>query len=423
MKSGLILLIVLALGALAANYMLQDNGYVLINFRGYVIEMSVPVLAFLLVVSYAALRLFIRIWRAPRQLGEAVARRRVRKAGERITQGYIEIGQGNFARGEKLLTKGARNSETPLLNYLAAARAAQAQGDIERRDNWLAMASEQEPRAKETVLLAKAQLQLDAGEQEAARQTLGEVLAMSPRNPEALRLQAEINVARKDWAALENALPVLRKLGKMPIATLDQWTVQCWSALLRDAGGDKARGKALWKSVPRHLRDEPALISARATALAAAGDAGKAESVLRSALKQSWHESLIIVYGQLELPAAAERLKRVETWLRERPEDAVLLRVAARLCVATELWGKARSYYESSAAMRPEPETWHELGRLLQQLGDKEGAFAAYQKGLTQGRAGADVLRLTDPTLGDDNLSDDNRGGRNRGAGSGSSGA
>lgn len=402
MKSGLLLIIVLALGALAANYLLQDNGYVLINFRGYVIEMSVPVLAFLLIIAYVALRLIIRIWRAPRQLGEAAARRRVRKAGERITQGYIEIGQGNFARGEKLLTKGARNSETPLLNYLAAARAAQAQGDTERRDNWLAMAGEQEPRARETVLLTKAQLQLDAGEQDGAGNTLKEVLGLSPRNPEALRMQAEINVAQQNWAALESSLPLLRKLGKMSNATLDQWTVQCWSALLRNCGGEKARINELWKGVPRHLRDNSELIAARAVALVAAGDAGKAESVLRSALNQTWHEALIVAYGQPELPAAAERLKRVENWLRERPEDPLLLRVAARLCVATELWGKARSYYESSVAIRPEPGTWHELGQLLQQLGDKEGAFSAYQKGLTQGRAGADILRLPDPKLGED---------------------
>jgi uncharacterized membrane-anchored protein len=137
----------MALGALAANFLLQDNGYVLINFRGYIIEMSVPIMAFLAILTYISVRFLVRLWRAPKQLGEAAARRRVRKAGERITQGYIEIGQGNFARGEKLLTKGARNSETPLLNYLQAARAAQAQGDIERRDAWLTMASEQEPRA------------------------------------------------------------------------------------------------------------------------------------------------------------------------------------------------------------------------------------------------------------------------------------
>ena len=123
MKTGVFIILTLALGALAANYLLADNGYVLISFRGYVIEMSVPVLAFLLLITYLVVRVLMRMWYAPRRLGELAARRRARIAGDRIVRGYIEMGEGNFSRGEKLLTKGVRNSETPLLNYLAAARA------------------------------------------------------------------------------------------------------------------------------------------------------------------------------------------------------------------------------------------------------------------------------------------------------------
>jgi len=403
-KAGLILLLTLALGALAANYLLQDNGYVLINFSGYVIEMSVPVLILLLLLSYAVVRVFVHVWRAPRQLGAAAARRRLRKAGERITQGYIEMGQGNYSRGEKLLTRGARNSDTPLLNYLAAARAAQAQGDPERRDAWLHMASEQEPRARATVLLSQAEMQLDAGDSAAALVTLQELLTISAQHPEALRLQAEICFANSDWAALEQSLPVLRKLANVPAIRLDEWTRQSWQALLSEAGDDKARGKALWKSLPRHLRDEPELVAARAQSLVAAGESAQAESLLRAALQQTWNPQLIIRYGELTEPTAAERLRRIEKWLQGRPDDPVLLLVAGRLCVATELWGKARSYYESSATLQPEPQTWHELGQLLLQLGEQQDAFNAFQQGLTHGYPGANVPRLADtaaePTSG-----------------------
>lgn len=395
MKTGLLMLIVLALGALAAHFLLQDNGYVLINFRGYLIEMSVPVLVFLLVLAYYSVRALVRIWRAPRQLGEVAARHRARKAAERITQGYIELGQGNYARGEKLLTRGARNSETPLLNYLAAARAAQAQGDTTRRDSWLDMAAEQEPRARATVLVTRAQLQLDSGDTEAAAATLDEVLEISAGNSEALRLKAEISVAAEDWAVLETALPRLRKAGKVPAATLDEWTVLAWSALLRDASSDGARSKALWKSLPKPLRNEPRLVEARALSLAAAGEHRKAEAMLRGALNKDWHDNLVVAYSELETPPAAARLKRLENWLQARPNDAVLLRLAGKLCVATELWGKARSYYESSVAIEPAPQTYHELGQLLLKLGEQQRAFEAFQKGLTRSYDGKGLPRLT----------------------------
>ncbi len=50
---------------------------------------------------------------------------------------------------------------------------------------------------------------------------------------------------------------------------------------------------------------------------------------------------------------AAKQLKQVETWLKSYPDDAALLLAAARLSMANELWGKARSYLESSLALAP----------------------------------------------------------------------
>ena len=47
MKFGIIVVVVLLLSATAAHFLLSDPGYVAIHFRGYIIEMSVPVLVLL----------------------------------------------------------------------------------------------------------------------------------------------------------------------------------------------------------------------------------------------------------------------------------------------------------------------------------------------------------------------------------------
>jgi HemY protein len=394
-KIGLLLVLTLALGALSANYLLADNGYVLINFRGYAIEMSVPVLAFLLIVVYLVVRAGVRMWHAPRQLGEMAARRRVRKAGDRIVRGYIEMGEGNFARGEKLLTKGVRNSETPLLNYLAAARAAQAQGDQGRRDNWLKMAYDQEPRAAATVLLTQAELQLANEEVEQARATLNKVLEMTPHNQQALRLKAELCLAKNDWAELQALLPKLSKNNQIPAELLNSWYVRTWCALLNAADNDPERVQKLWKQLPRHLRDNALVMSARIKALIAEGQMDEAETVIRKALNQEWSEELIRLYADLEVADQAKLLRRAEGWLQTRSEDAALLLAAGRLCVRNELWGKARSYFESCIAIRPSPEAWHELGQLLIRMDEADAASVAFQKGLTLSYGGADVPRIT----------------------------
>jgi len=393
-KIGLLIVLTLALGALSANYLLADNGYVLINFRGYVIEMSVPVLAFLLLMIYLVVRAGVRMWHAPRQLGEMAARRRVRKAGERIVRGYIEMGEGNFARGEKLLTKGVRNSETPLLNYLAAARAAQAQGDRGRRDNWLKMAYDQEPRAAATVLLTQAELQLANEEFEHARATLNKVLEMIPHHQQALRLKAELCFAKSDWDELQELLPKLAKNNQLHAELLDSWYERTWCALLNAADNDPERVRKLWKKLPRHLRENSLLMSARIKALIAEGQIDEAEAIIRKALNREWSEELIRLYADLKATDQAKLLRRTEAWLQTRPEDAALLLVAGRLCVRNELWGKARSYLESSIAIRPSPEAWHELGQLLIRMDEADAASAAFQKGLTLSYGGADVPRI-----------------------------
>ncbi len=100
MKFGLLVILSLLLGALAAIFLMDNNGYVLINFVGYTIEMSVPALLFVMLAAYLLVRLVVRIWQAPSQLGEAAARGRVKRANKRITRGYIELAEGNFAKGE-----------------------------------------------------------------------------------------------------------------------------------------------------------------------------------------------------------------------------------------------------------------------------------------------------------------------------------
>ena len=172
MKFATIVVIVLVFSAFAAHFLLGDPGYVLINFRGHIFEMSVPVLigmAILLVFSVFLIRFLVQ---APRKLGEAAGRMRADRAGQKLTLGMIQIAEGNFARGEKLLARAASSSDAPLFNYLQAARAAHLQGQDERRDEWLKLAYEHTPEAANAVLLTQAELQLDREQYEQALATL-----------------------------------------------------------------------------------------------------------------------------------------------------------------------------------------------------------------------------------------------------------
>ncbi len=383
MKVGLVIVLALLVGAMGAHLLLADTGYVLINFRGYVLETSVPMLLLGLVLAYLLIRILVLVWRAPRHLGEAWAKSRIRYAGRQATQGYIALAEGRLARGERLLTRGARRSETPLLNYLAAARAAQMQGDRERRDGWLRMACEHEPAAQDAVLLTQAELQLEDGQYPEALASLNRVRERHPGHPQALKLLGELHHRRRDWEPLAELLPLIRKRGNVPALLLDEWSIEAYADILANQGQDRASLDRIWDELPRHLQREPRLALIRARALLACGAADDAETELRRILPERWDRALVNLYGELPAADPAAHLKRIEAWLKERPEDPALLLAAGRASVRHQLWGKARSYLETSLAIRPEPETYRALGLLMARVGESQSASRAYEKGLS----------------------------------------
>ena len=112
MKFGLIFIVALILSALATSLLLQDPGYVVISFRGYLVEMSVPILLASFILLLITIWFIVKLFRAPRILGEAAGRYRAGRAGQRLTRGIIEIAEGNFAKGHIHGAACARNDGT-----------------------------------------------------------------------------------------------------------------------------------------------------------------------------------------------------------------------------------------------------------------------------------------------------------------------
>ena len=383
MKFVVLLVLALSLGAVAAQFLVADPGYVRIDFRGYLIEMTVPGLALLLLAVFLVAWMTVKLLRAPRKLGEAAANYRGKRAGKRFTQGLIEIAEGNYAKGERLLTRGAGKADAPLLNYLAAARAAQLQHQDARRDNWLKLAYEQQPEASNAILLTQAELQIAHEQYEHAQATLRQLDEQENGHGQAVVLLGRLYHQLRDWQHLGELLPRLTRLGRPDKGTLDQWTCDYHEHQLGEVGqhdGDVARA---WNDVPKHLRKQLPLQEAYIQALTTTGHSAQAESELRQMLKSRWEPALVRRYGRLKATDPAPLLQQAERWLTKHPNDTDLLLAAGRLCMANQLWGKARSYVESSLAADPTPEAYSVYGQLLTQLGESGAAADAFRQGLS----------------------------------------
>jgi HemY protein len=381
MRFSLWALTALILGALATHFLLQDRGYVLIEFRGYLLQMSVPGLIVLLLLLYAGVRVLLAVWRAPRALGEQLAEHRARRATRRLTEGVMQLAEGRWNKAEKLLAGGARRNEAALLNYLMAARAAQLQGAGDRRDQWLQKALEERPDAAATILLTRAELQFEAGEFNSALATLRHLMESQPDNAVALGLLARTQAELADWPAVLELLPRLKYTNLEP-AVLEKLACEALERYSRDSDITHEAFEKTWSGLPSALRRAPSLLRVRALVLQRLDHADQAETELRGYLRREWHAVLVATYGEIISSDPREQLRRAEKWLDRHADDPVLLLAAARLCIANELWGKARSYLESSLAIAARPESYALYAGLLEKLGEPDGAAQAWRSGL-----------------------------------------
>jgi HemY protein len=381
MRFGVAALLAVLLGAFAAHFMLADRGYVLLNFRGYVVEMSVPGLVIVLLLAYLFVRALVAVAEAPRRWRAAREQRQLVRRDSDLTAGLTQLIEGNWARSERLLTQGLKHADAPLANYLLAAHAAHLQGAVERRDQWLELAQGISADGAISAQLTRAQLQLQAGDAAAAVATLKLLERENIDPPAAVALLARAYRAVDDRAQLLALLPRLAR-ASLPPAEREEVVRAAVEGELARGDLTAERLAEIWGTLPSELRGAAAVVALRARALARLGRGDEAERELRTALKRDWQPELVRTYGEIRGADLAKQLKQAENWLKSYPEDAALLLAAARLSMASELWGKARSYLESSVALSPAPESYALYGALLTRLGEDDRALTAFRSGL-----------------------------------------
>lgn len=376
-------------GAAVGVVLSRDSGYALLSFGNYTVEMSLALLLLivgtLFVALYLGIRLIARTLHLPRDMRDWQQKRGSQMARQAMTRGLLEMSEGNWHSAEKRLVRFADRSETPLLNYLAAARAAQLQGAHERRDSYIRLAHETMPSADVAVSLTQAELQLADHQLEQALATLKHLRSVAPRHTYVLRLLRRLYEQLGDWEHLRELLPELRRRKVEGEGDLNGLEVRTHRALLEQAflSGDPRRLGLAWADVPRNLREDPQLLGDYAGYLQEGGEDGKAEQLLSSALGKRWDAGLGEIYGLLETDEPGRQLAQMEQFLADRPDDPILLLTLGRLSLRAQLWGKARGYLEACIGRNGPAQAYRELGQLLERMHEPEQAIDVYRRGLS----------------------------------------
>ncbi len=378
MKLGLLLVVVaVVLGGLIGTLVVRDPGYVLLSYGDFAFETSLWFALVLLALAYLILRvliwLFTRTMASTGRFGSWMKRRKATRAQKQTVQGLLLMSEGQWSEARKVLTASAREVNTPLINYLNAARAAHEIGDTEGRDDLLRRAHESTPGSKFAVGLTQAELQQNAAQWEQSLATLLQLKSASPRHPQVLAMLTQVYEELADWQALIELLPEVKKRKIFPDEAFVELLRRAWVARLGQAGAD---ADGIWGDVPKDLKRSPELVAAYARALIGDGAdpnaADKAEAAIRIALQQTWDDDLVLLYGLAAGADPNRQLVVAESWVKEKPNDPKLLLTLGRICLMNEAWPKAREYFETSLRLQRSAEVYGELGRLCVAMGDSE---------------------------------------------------
>ena len=391
MKMLIISLLTLFVAVVIALFAMEDPGYMLIAVGEWTVETTLALAAVIIVLSffslYYAIRAVHRVLAVPGGMRQWKKQRREHKAIKSLTRGLIDLAEGHWPAAEKKLlkyvgSKGDASSEASLLNYLAAARAAQAQGADQRRDHYLKLALESHPSADIAVGLTQAELQLKQNQLEQALATLRHLHQLSPKHTQVLQALAKLYQRLGDWEHLLEIVPLLKKHKACSVAFITEVTHQAYLMLLQAASTFSVLSD-VWSRIPGELREEENALAVYVTRLLEMGESNVAEPLLRHALHRSFSESLLVFYGKIDCAEPSRQLALVESMLIDHERNFIVLLAAGRLSLRNKLWGKARSYLEASVNTQANAEAYNELGNLLERMGESAGAAECFRVGLS----------------------------------------
>ncbi|MBV2123521.1 MAG: heme biosynthesis protein HemY [Candidatus Thiodiazotropha sp. (ex Ctena orbiculata)] len=364
----------------------QDSGYILIGYGHWTIEGSLALFSLamlaLFLVAYIAIRTASRIWQMPERVAEWRRKRRSLKARQALTRGLVELAEGRWKVAERHLTRNVAQSETPLLNYLAAARAAQLQGEHTRRDDYLHLAHESMPSADVAVGLTQAELQLAHQQYEQALATLMHVRSLSPKHNYVLTLLKKLYENLGEWNKLEEMLPELKRRKVINESDYQELEIRVYRERLKQESSTLEGLVQYWSRIPKGIRQMQEILFEYCEYMMALDAGSRIEPLIAASLQREWNSELVTLYGLIELANPSHQLEMAEGWLKSRQEDAGLLLALARLSLQNKLWGKARSYLEASIGISATAESYQQLGLLLERLGEDDGALRCFRAGL-----------------------------------------
>ncbi len=386
MRTLIVTLFLVSLAILVGVAIKEDPGYVEIVIAGKSIQTSFAFLSLAFLAFYFSVYVLVKFALFLFHLPENFAgwRKQQKKYNARLSlnQGLIDLAEGRWEQAEKKLVRLAEYSDAKLLNYLAAARAAQHQNAHDRRDAYLKKAIENNPQADIAVGITQAELQIAHNQIEQALATLNRLSQLSPKHIYIKKLLAKIYIRVGEWEKFIHLLPELKKHRLFQQDKLDELERKAYLKQIQKEQLSAEKLVFLWQALPKHIKQDKNIQFYYCKKMRSLNNVAALEECIRSQISELWGERLIRFYGEVRSKDTLKQLQFAESLLNEHDKSPMLYLTLGRLSIRQELWGKAKTYLKQSIDLGASIDAYKELADLHLKLAEEQQAQQYYQAGL-----------------------------------------
>ena len=368
-----------------------------LNLLGFIIALVLTVLA-----VYVFIKLFAMCWKAPKSFSTWRTKSNTRKASLELGTGYLSLIKGDWKHAEKHLTTKSEASQIPYVNFLAAAQAAQEQGRMTQRDDYLNLAFKAAPKERLAIGLIKARLHQSAGQYEQAEATLNDIAGLGRKNAQYTAMLLQTYQHTGQWDKANGLISIARKQHALPEAILEDIANQAHAATLQNATDIESA----WKSLPRDQQKNVSNVALYAANLIEKGEMSAAEKIIRTTLKTNWSDELVGLYASINTGSPAKLRRQAEGWLMARPECAQLNLAAGHFAMQEKNAPVAKEYLQKAIQLAQLPKAYSLLGELYESENDSGKALQLYRAGMISASQSNVAKLLSDSSVAEGELLD-----------------
>jgi HemY protein len=310
------------LGAGLAMFAVSEQGYVAVNWSGWLVETSVSFLLLLITIAaaliYGVIRFFLAIWRLPERWRLWRAGKRAALPMKQVAQGLQALALQEDDKAMQALVAGKDASQW--LRYLLAAQLAHAQHQLIQRDGFIDKALALAPDQAFTIRLLHSRWLMDE-QPERALALIDSLQALYPkqRTLKAMRVQALERLS--DWQSLAGYLPEAKNALSRARYLALQSTLLAQSLCRAD---NRELLEAEWKALTRSQQRQPQIAKAYVERALVWGASSSLWQVVVKALEHRWDAQLLPLLVALIGQDPYRELKQVQQWLKTYPNEPVL---------------------------------------------------------------------------------------------------